>query len=443
MKKLLIALLLGVVVVSSGTAQQVFKPIKFDEYDMANGIHVILYEDHSAPRVGVRVYYHVGSRNERPDRTGFAHFFEHLMFEGTDHIGRGEYPKLVESVGGELNAHTSFDHTFYQEDVPSNYLRQALWQEAERMHWLHVDSIGVETQRKVVKEERRNRYENQPYGSLLLKMMESVFKTSQYSWTPIGAAQYIDKATIAEFRDFYQKYYVPNNAIIVVAGDFKPEEARKDIQDYFGDIPRGTEEINRSYTPEPAQTSERTTTIDEKITPLPAVGYAWKTTAVGEKDAYALDMLASVLMQGNSSRMVKRLKDQDQLVVEVEPIALALEKDGVFGLLAVAKQGIELTKIRTVLDEEIQKVQNNGITDEEFQKVRNQTTKDLVTQAANTQSIAFQIADQYALFHDAKRINTELDRYLAVTKQDIQRVAKKYLVPTSRNVIIYTVPSAN
>ncbi len=439
MKKLLLSIAMVGTLVLQNVSAQVFKPIKFEEYDLPNGLHVILYEDHSAPRVAARVYYHVGSHNERPDRTGFAHFFEHLMFESTDHIKRGEYGKLIEAVGGDLNAHTSFDRTFYNDDVPSNYLRQALWAESERMHWLHVDSIGVETQRKVVKEERRNRYENQPYGSFFLKLMESVFHTSQYSWTPIGSAQYIDKATIQEFKDFYTHFYVPNNATVVVAGDFKPADAKQAVKDYFGDIPKGGE-IDRSYTPEPAQTAERTVEVNEKITPLPAIGYAWKTVAEGNKDQYALDLLANVLMQGNSSRLVKRLKDQDQLVVEVSPITLTLEKDGVFGVLAVANQGIELTKVRAALDEEISKLQKEGISEEEFQKVRNQTTKDIVTQAASAGSIAFQLSHQYTLFHDTKRVNTELDRYLGVTKQDIQRVAKQYLTPTSRSVIIYTVP---
>ncbi|HYM20222.1 MAG TPA: pitrilysin family protein [Candidatus Kapabacteria bacterium] len=419
---------------------QVFHPVKFEEYDMPNGLHVILYEDHSAPRVAVRVFYHVGSRNERSDRTGFAHFFEHLMFESTDHIKRGDYAKDIEAIGGELNAHTSLDHTFYQEDVPSNYMRQALWQESERMHWLHVDSAGVETQRQVVKEERRNRYENQPYGSFFLKLMSAVFHTSQYSWTPIGDAQYIDQATIKEFQDFYHENYVPNNAVLVIAGDFKQAEAKAAAQDYFADIPRGAE-IDRSYTPEPPQTSERTVEVNEKITPLPAVAYGWRTVPEGDKDQYALDMLANVLMQGNSSRLVKRLKDEDQLVASVQPIALTLEKDGAFGLLAVASKGKELSKVRAELDEEIKKLQSSGISDEEFQKVRNQMTKDLVTQAAEMGSVAFALSEEYALFHDAKRYNSEIDRYMAVTKQDIQRVAKKYLTNSARSVITYTVPT--
>jgi len=438
MKKIAVFLFLAAILAATSVAQ-VMKPIKFEEYDLPNGLHVILYPEHSAPVVSTRVYYHVGSKNERSDRTGFAHFFEHLMFESTDHIPRGEYGKNIEAVGGDLNAHTSLDRTFYQEDVPSNYLRLALWGESERMHFLHVDAQGVETQRQVVKEEKRNRYDNQPYGTFYPKMMESVFKTSPYSWTPIGQAQYIDQATIQEFQDFYHTYYVPNNACLVIAGDFVTVDAKKGVEDYFGSIPRGAD-IVRSYTPEEPQTSERYVEVDEKITPLPAVAYGWRTVPEGDKDQYALDLLANVFAQGNSSRLIKRLKDKDQLVVNIDPIVETLEKDGVFAMLATAKAGIDIVKVRSAMDEEIAKLQKEGITEEEFQKVRNQTTKDLVTQAASTGSVAFILAHEYTLFHDAKRVNTELDRYLAVTKQDIQRVAKKYLTANTRSVIVYTVP---
>jgi predicted Zn-dependent peptidase len=454
MKKITVFLFLAVTCVLSSNAQtksaatktapsesSIIKPIKFEEYDLPNGLHVILYPERSAPVVYVRVYYHVGSKNERPDRTGFAHFFEHLMFEATDDIKRGEYGKNIEAVGGELNAHTSLDRTFYNEDVPANNLRMALWSESERMHTLHVDTIGVETQRQVVKEEKRNRYDNQPYGTFFPKMMESVFKTSPYSWTPIGQAQYIDQATIQEFQDFYHKYYVPNNACLVVAGDFEAPQAKKEIQEYFGWIPKGPE-IERNYTPETPQTSERYTEVDEKITPLPAVAYAWRTVPEGDKDQYALDLLTNVLAQGNSSRLVKRLKDKDQLVTSINPIVLSLEKDGVFGMLANARKDVEVAKIRSAMDEEIAKIQKDGITQEEFEKVRNQMTKDLVEQAANTGSVAFALSHEWTLFHDTKRVNSELDRYMAVKKDDIQRVAKKYLTVNARSVIVYTVPKS-
>ncbi|MEI8133853.1 MAG: pitrilysin family protein [bacterium] len=441
MKKIIAFLLLTLIYVNSTNAQAI-KPVVFEEYDLPNGLHVILYPERSAPVVSTRVYYHVGSKNERPDRTGFAHFFEHLMFESTDDIGRGEYGKNIEAVGGQLNAHTSLDRTFYNEDVPAHYLRMALWMESERMHTLHVDATGVETQRQVVKEEKRNRYDNQPYGTFFPKLMESVFKTSQYSWTPIGQAQYIDKATIEEFQDFYHTYYIPNNACLVVAGDFETSDAKKAVKDYFGWIPKGAD-IQRTYTPEPPQTTERYTEVDEKITPLPAVAYAWRTVPEGDKDQYALDLLTNVFAQGNSSRLVKRLQERDQLVTSINPLVLNLEKDGVFGMLANAAKGVEISKIRAAMDEEIAKLQSEGISDEEFQKVRNQTTKDLVEQAANTGNVAFQLAHQWTLFHDTKRFNTEYDRYMAVKKEDIQRVAKKYLTTNARSVIVYTVPKVN
>jgi zinc protease len=418
---------------------QLMKPIKFEEYDLSNGLHVILYPERTAPVVAVRVYYHVGSKDERGDRTGFAHFFEHLMFESTDQIKRGEYGKMVEATGGELNAHTSLDRTFYQENVPSNQLRLALWMESERMSWLHVDSAGVETQRQVVKEERRNRYDNQPYGTFFLKVMESVFKKSQYNWTPIGQAQYIDQATIKEFVDFYRTYYVPNNAVLVVAGDFETADAKKAVEEYFGGIPRGND-IIRAYTPEPAQSEERYVEVAEKHTPLPAVSYAWKTVPEGDKDMYALDLLTNVFARGNSSRLIKRLQDKDQLVVGVDQVVLNLEKDGIFGFLAVAKAGKEVSDVRKALDEEIEKLQKEGITEEEFQKVRNQTIKDFITNASSIDNVAFQLSHYYTIYRDTRRINTELDKYMAVTKQDIQRVAKKYLTKSARSVIVYTVP---
>ena len=442
MKRLLSLLVLCFIMSGATSFAQVMKPVKFEEYDLPNGLHVILYQERSAPVVAVRVYYHVGSKDERPDRTGFAHFFEHLMFEGTNQIARGEYGKLIESVGGELNAHTASDRTFYNDDVPSNQMRLALWMESDRMNWLKVDSVGVETQRQVVKEERRNRYDNQPYGTFFLKMMESVFKKSQYHWTPIGEAQYIDQSAISEFVDFYRTYYIPNNATLVVAGDFETAEAKKAVEEYFGDIPKG-KPITRDYISEPLQTEERYMEVAEKHTPLPAVAYSWKTVPDGDKDMYPLDLLVNVFARGSSSRLVKRLQDKDQLTVNLQPLALNMEKDGVFGFLAVAKAGIEVDKVRAAMDDEINKLIKDGVSDEEYQKVKNQTLKDLVVQASSIQNVAFGLSHMYTIFKDTKRYNSEIDRYNAVTKQDLQRVAKKYLTKEGKNVIVYTVPKAN
>jgi predicted Zn-dependent peptidase len=217
------------------------KPIQFVEYDLPNGLHVILHENHAAPVVSTYVLYHVGSKNERADRTGFAHFFEHLMFEGSDNIPRGKIDKYVSSAGGNLNASTSFDQTDYFFNVPANQLKLALWIESERMMHSKIDETGVETQRKVVKEEKRMRYDNQPYGSLFEELAKLVFAGSPYSWVPIGSVQYIDQATIQEFRDFYKTYYLPNNATLAIAGDFNLDATKKLVEDYFGAIPKGPE----------------------------------------------------------------------------------------------------------------------------------------------------------------------------------------------------------
>jgi predicted Zn-dependent peptidase len=213
---------------SSVQAQSV--NIKFTEYDLPNGLHVILHEDHTIPTVAISVLYHVGSKNEDPTRTGFAHFFEHLLFEGSENIGRGEYMKLIQNNGGVINANTSFDRTFYFETLPSNKLEQGLWMESERMLHAKIDDIGLETQRKVVKEEKKQRYENTPYGRLLEQIFKHAYTQHPYQWTPIGEAQYIDQASLPEFLDFYKTFYVPNNATLSVGGDINIPQAKAWIE---------------------------------------------------------------------------------------------------------------------------------------------------------------------------------------------------------------------
>ncbi|MCX8010766.1 MAG: insulinase family protein, partial [Ignavibacteria bacterium] len=235
--------------------------IKFVEYDLPNGLHVILHVDKSSPIVSQVVTYHVGSKNEHPERTGFAHFFEHLMFEGSPNIPRGEFFKMVQNAGGTLNAFTSFDQTVYFITVPSNQLELAMWMESERMLHLKIDSIGVETQRGVVKEERKQSLENRPYGTILEKTMSSAYKVHPYRWTPIGSVQYIDKATYDEFYDFYKTFYVPNNACLSIAGDIDIEKTKELVQKYYGDIPRGKREIYRQKKIEPPQTAEVRDTV--------------------------------------------------------------------------------------------------------------------------------------------------------------------------------------
>ncbi|NNE55209.1 MAG: insulinase family protein, partial [Flavobacteriales bacterium] len=275
--------------------------INFEEYDLDNGLHVILHEDHSTPIVAVTVMYHVGSKNEDPSRTGMAHFFEHLLFEGSENIGRGEFSRYIEDAGGTLNANTTNDRTFYYEILPSNQLELGLWLESERMLHAKVDIEGIETQREVVKEEKRLRVDNQPYGKLFEETMVRAYKEHPYQWTTIGSLEHLDAAQESEFIDFYKKFYIPNNAVLSIAGDINIDDTKKLIKTYFSDIPRGTDIVQPTVV-EPAQLSETRDTIWGKDQ-LPLVVQAYHIPAQGTPEFYAVDMLNTVLSGGNSSRL--------------------------------------------------------------------------------------------------------------------------------------------
>ncbi|MDE3056354.1 MAG: insulinase family protein [Bacteroidota bacterium] len=410
--------------------------IKFVEYDLPNGLHVILHEDHSAPIVSQVMMYHVGSKNEKPDRTGFAHFFEHLMFEGSPNIPRGEFSKMVQNAGGTFNASTSFDQTQYYITVPSNQLDLIMWMESERMLHLKIDSIGIETQRSVVKEERRQNFENRPYGSLFEQIFSHAYKVHPYRWIPIGSVQYIDKATHSEFEDFYKTYYVPNNACLAIAGDIDVAKTKALVEKYYGDIPRGTRPIYRPTVAEPPQKAEVRDTVFDNIQ-LPAVIEAYHMPAQGTKDYYALNMLTTLLTGGESSRMNKRLVDNDKLALQVATFPMDLEDPSLFITLALANFGKSLDSVETAMDDEIAKVQTHLISDEELTKIRNEQETGFIEKNRTVQGKAEMLANYYLFFHDTNLINSEINRYLAVTKEDIQRVARQYLIPTNRTVLYY------
>lgn len=410
--------------------------VKFTEYNLDNGLHVILHQDNSTPIVAVSVMYHVGSKNEKPDRTGFAHFFEHLMFEGSPNIGRGEYMKMVENAGGELNANTDFDRTYYYEVLPSNQLALGLYLESERMLHLKIDSTGVETQRKVVKEERKQRLDNQPYGKIWEITFKDAFKVSPYRWMPIGSAQYIDQASIEEFRNFYKTYYVPQNAVISIAGDIQIDEAKELISKYFSEIPRGTKSIYRPDVEEPVQQSEIIDTSYDTVQ-LPALVEAYHIPAVGTEDYYAISMLTTLLSGGRSSRLYKKLVDETQKAVYVGAFPAALENPGLFISLAIANQGVDADELKKLIDIEIGKVKYSVITDEEMQKLRNQVETNYVSQNATDAGIAENLAYYYTFYRNTNTINTELDKLMNVSKEDIKRVADKYLRDNNRVVLYY------
>ncbi len=417
------------------------KPIQFVEYDLPNGLHVILHENHSAPVITTYVLYHVGSKNERPDRTGFAHFFEHLMFEGSENIPRGKIDKYISGAGGNLNASTSFDQTDYYFNLPSNQLELGLWIESERMMHAKVDETGVETQRQVVKEERRRSYDNQPYGSLFEELAGLVFKDSPYQWVPIGSMQYIDKATIDEFRQFYKTYYIPNNATLSVAGDFKLDQIKQLIAGYFGPIPRGADIVRPAFDWKIDVKGENKDVVKDN-TPLPATLHGWRAVPETNDDAYPLEMLTNILATGHSSRLYRRLVEKEQAALEVEAFPELLEQAGVVGVFATGQSGVPLETLDQLITDEIEDVKKNGVTEEEFQKARNQEEDSFANSFGTMHDRARSLARYHTFYGNANLINTELDRYLAVKREDLQRVATKYLVGQGTFVLRYPVPAA-
>jgi predicted Zn-dependent peptidase len=382
--------------------------------------------------------YHVGSKNENPDRTGFAHFFEHLLFEGSENIARGEFDKYIQNAGGTNNANTTYDRTYYYEIMPSNHLGTGLWLESERMLHAKVEDKGIETQRQVVKEERRQRIDNQPYGSVLEESMKRAFTKHPYQYSVIGSMAHLDAAQEADYKKFYKDFYRPDNAILSIAGDIDVAATKKMIEQYFGSIPRGKGEIYRPNIVEPAMTAEVRDTIFDNIQ-LPGVVQTYRIPAAGTDDYYAVSMLSTLLSQGESSRMYRALVDEQQKALFAGNFPLDLEDPGVALVFGIANMGVEAHDLEKAIDAEMMKVQNELITEKEFQKLRNQTEADFITANGSMVGIAESLANYEMYYGDANLINTELERYMKVTKEDIQRVAKKYFVPSNR-VSLYYLP---
>lgn len=412
--------------------------IKFTEYDLPNGLKVLLHEDHSTPIVAVSVMYHVGSKNEKPDRTGFAHFFEHLLFEGSENIKRGEFDDYVSNAGGMNNANTWYDRTYYYEVLPSNQLALGLWLESERMLHAKVEQVGIETQRQVVKEERRLRVDNLPYGRLLEETMKRLYTKHPYMHSVIGSMDHLDAAQEEDYKQFYKDFYRPDNAILSIAGDIDIEQTKKLVDVYFKSIPRGKGEVFRPKIVEPPLKSEIRDTVYDNVQ-LPAVIFAYHFPAQGTPDYYALKMLNMVLSQGESSRMNKSIVDEQQKAVAAFSFAFDLEDPGPSIMAAIANMGVDPADLEKAMDEQVAKIQQELIPMTEFQKVQNQVENDFVTANNTVAGIAESLANYEMYFGDANLINTELERFRKVTREDIQRVAKKYFSKNGR-VIIYWLP---
>nr|MBS0036980.1 insulinase family protein [Saprospiraceae bacterium] len=410
--------------------------IDFEEYKLDNGLHVILHQDNSTPIITVNIMYHVGAKNDRADRTGFAHFFEHLMFEGSKHIERGEFSEIVERAGGSLNAWTSFDITNYFVLLPSNQLELGLWLESERLMHPTVDSIGIATQKSVVTEEMKQTRDNRPYGSILTETIKRAYSQHPYQWDILGKDEHIRAAEDQEFADYHSMYYVPNNAVLVVTGDIDIEETKVLVEQYFGEIPAGTQEIYRPDVVEPPLTYEVRDTFYDNIQ-LPAIIHAYHMPATGDDDYYAVDMLGTALSGGQSSRLYKKLVDEKQLALQVQAIPLGLEDPGLFIIFALPNMGVDILELEKAIDEEMAKISEELIDEREMQKLYNQYESRLVGGNTTMSGRASSLANYHTIHGEANLINTEIERYMEVDREQIREAAERYFNPNRRVVLHY------
>ncbi|WP_310379342.1 pitrilysin family protein [Flavobacterium sp.] len=435
MKKLLMLLSTALMLGGIASAQK----IAFEEYDLENGMHVILHKDHSAPVVVTSVMYHVGAKDDAPNRTGFAHFFEHLLFEGTANIKRGEWMKIVTSNGGTNNANTNDDRTYYYEVFPSNNLELALWMESERMMHPVINEIGVNTQKNVIKEEKRTNYDNRPYGNYLAVVKKNIFKNHPYRNTTIGSMEDIEAATLEEFQAFNKKFYVPNNAVLVVAGDFEKNQAKEWIQNYFGTIEKGETIIKQTFVEEPITQTLKATYVDDNIQ-TPMILTSYRIPSMKTRDARVLDAISTLLSDGKSSRLYKKIVDDKKLALQIGAFTYSNEDHGMYIIYGLPLGENTTETILKEIDQEIVRLQTDLISEKELQRLENVTDNRFVNNNSTVEGIAENLATYYLLYGDVNLINTEIDLYHSITREEIRAVAKKYLNPNQRLILDY-VPS--
>jgi predicted Zn-dependent peptidase len=431
MKKIL--LLFSIFLLMSGhlLAQQV----DFTEFNLENGLHVILHQDNSAPVVTTSIMYDVGGKDGDRERTGFAHFFEHLLFEGSENIGRGEFMKIIPANGGSFNANTSQDRTYYYESFPSNKLELGLWLESERMLHPVIDQVGVDTQNEVVKEEKRQRYDA-PYGKLLKVLNENLFKVHPYKDENIGKMEHLDAATLEEFMAYHKTYYGPNNAVLIVAGDIETEETIELVKKYFDEVPRGNEVVRNFPKEEPITENIRAKAYDRNIQ-IPMLLSTFRTPGFASRDSYVLDMISTYLSSGKSSVLYKKLVDNQKQALQTQVINLGQVDYNIFAILALPLGEVPLDTLLTEIVEEIEKVQNELISERSYQKLLNKFESQFVNSNSSIAGIANSLARYYLLYGDVNLINKEIDIYRSITREEIRSVAQKYLSSNQRVDIEY------
>jgi zinc protease len=402
---------------------------------LSNGLKVVTLEDHRAPVVTLQVWYHVGSKDEPVGKAGFAHLFEHLMFKGSEHVGPQEHAKFVEQIGGDYNANTSFDRTLFYETVPSNALERILWLEADRMASLKVDEANLRSERDVVKEEHRLDVENRPYGTLLEEVQGMTFPASHpYAHTTIGIMADLDSAILSDVRAFHDEYYKPNDATLVLVGDFKTGDALGLIRKYFGPIPRAPGPFTRYPVPPDTQTSEKRATFYDKLAPLPAVGMAFRMPPPTDRDTPVFTVMSQILSQGQSSRLYRSLVRDKQLAVQASGGSLDLKLGGLFFFFALANAGKSPADLEKALAEQVDLLRAAPVSEAELAKAKNQALTGKVFGSLSTEQKASDLGEADLLYGTPAEVNKELDELAAVTQADIRRVARKYFAPEKRNI---------
>jgi zinc protease len=412
--------------------------LTYERIQLPNGLTVLLHQDRSTPIAHVQLWYHVGSKDERPGRTGFAHLFEHMMFKGSKNVEPEQHTSIVSSVGGRANAYTTEDATVYWQTVPSQYLPLVLWMEADRMATLRIDERTFANEREVVKEERRMRIENQPYGRLNEILFEQAFTVHPYRHPVIGSMQDLEAATIEDVRDFYRTYYVPSNLTMVIAGDFEIPQAKELIERYLARVPPAAKPVPRDIPKEPIPTKEKRVTVTEPW-PLPAVVVAHHITYDGHPDGYPLHIVSKVLSDGQSSRIYRKLVYETGLALTAFGGGNIIEHPNLFFAVAIVNPGQSPEAVEKALIAELDKLKAEPITERELQRAKNQFARDYILGRESLQDKASHLAHAEVIHSDITTADGEFDIFQGITLADVQRVAKTYFTP-ERRVVLHVMP---
>jgi zinc protease len=415
--------------------------LEFTQHKLADGLQVILLEEHEVPVINLQVWYHVGGKDEQPGHTGFAHLFEHLMFKGSAHVGTDEHSRIIEAIGGFDNASTYDDYTNFFETFPSNYLERVIWLEADRMGSLNVDEANFKSEREVVKEELRVRVENQPYGHLEQDLRAAAFTVHGYHHTAIGSKEDLDNATLEDVRAFFNTYYKPNNSTLIIVGDFKSAQALDWVKKYFEGIPASAGPIPRPDTPEPPQTEKRIVKKSYSNTPLPAVVIGYKAPARFSADSYPLDLASNILAGGESSRLYQTLVYKQQIAVQSAGFGNLTEDPNLFWAYAIMNQGHTAEEGQKAVVAVLDELKNEPVGAKELQKAKNQEISGFILGRNTDEEKAVALGAAAVVGKNPDLVNIELDQYLKNTAADLQRVAKKYF-ESQRSTVLIVTPTA-